>query len=407
VRAPGAPLVIGSTRWIATLAALTAVVALSIDMSLPAQPTLARRFEVDAGTTQLSLSLFMLGYAVAQVVVGYLADAWGRRPVLVGGLALFTAAGIACALSPSIEVLLGCRVIQGVGAAAGPVVARAMVRDTQPAQHAARLLSTMLAALAVAPMVAPLIGSLLLDALGWRSIFAMLAACGAAMLAASYRQLAETLPPERRARASGWGLVRNYRAFFATRGTRLPLLLGCASFAGQFAYIAVSPFVLMEGFGVSSREFGLYFGATALALMLGSLTGARLLRAGRSPGAMLVTGTSLLLVGGVLVVAGTHVERLGIAGFLPPMVVYFFGTGISGPSATALAMEPAPHIAGTASSAIGVLTMASGALAGYQTTKLGGSSPVTFAYVTLAMAVVAAALAWAIAIDRRRRRAPG
>ena len=199
--------------------------------------------------------------------------------------------------------------------------------------------------------------------------------------------------------------MRDYRRFFATPGVRLPMLLSCASFAGQFAYIAVSPFVLIDGYGVSTDAFGFYFAATAFALMLGSLFGARLLRAGRSPGAMLVIGTSLLLAGGILVVIGTHVERLGIAGFIVPMVIYFFGTGISGPSATALAMEPVPHIAGTASAAIGVLTMTAGALAGYETTELGGSSPTTFASITLSMGALAAIVAWIVALARRRRRA--
>lgn len=401
MHAPRYAAVVGSTRWIVTLAGLTAIVALSIDMSLPAQPTLARELSVDTSTASLSLSLFMLGFAVSQIFVGYLSDAWGRRPVLVAGMLIYAAAGVACAASPTIEILLAARIVQGAGAAAGPVVARAMVRDTQPAQHAARLLSTMLAALAVAPMIAPTIGGVLLGWFGWRSIFATLGICGIATLALANATLVETLPPERRATPSALGLVRNYARFFATRGVRLPLLLGCASFAGQFAYIGVSPFVMMEGYGLSSAAFGFYFGMSAFALMLGSLFGARLLRAGRSPGAMLVTGTSLLLAGGTLVVIGTHVDGLGIAGFVPPMVVYFFGTGISGPSATALAMEPVPHIAGTASAAIGVLTMSSGAIAGYAAARIGGSSATTFSFITVTMAVIAASIAWIIALDRR------
>ena len=131
-RAPRWPSRIGSRGWILTLAALTAVVALSIDMSLPAQPTLARGFDVDAEDAQLTLSLFMIGFAGSQIFIGYFADAWGRRRVLAGGLAVFVIAGIGCTLSPSIEVLIAFRVLQGAGAAAGPVVARAMVRDTSP-----------------------------------------------------------------------------------------------------------------------------------------------------------------------------------------------------------------------------------------------------------------------------------
>lgn len=380
---------------------MTAVVALSIDMSLPAQPTLAATFDVSAETAQLTLSLFMLGFAISQLFVGYLSDAFGRRRVMIAGLVMYAIAGVACAASPSIEVLLGFRVLQGIGASAGPVVARAMVRDTQPAKHAARILSTMLAALAVAPMVAPVIGGALLHALGWRSIFTTLAVCGVVMLVIAHGTLEETLAPEQRSPASVAGLVRNLVKFFRTPGTRLPTAISCAVFAGQFAYIADSPFVLIEGYGVSSDAFGIYFAMTALALMLGSLAGARMLRAGRSPAAMIAFGATVLLVGGVLVAIGTRVGHLGIAGFMVPMVLYFFGAGVTSPSATALAMEPVPQLAGTASSAIGLLTMSSGALAGYESTRLGGSSPTIFATVVLVMGAIAAAMAWFVASTRR------
>ena len=395
---------VGSPRWILTLASLTGMIALSIDMSLPAQPTLARAFGVEAEVAALTLSLFMLGFSVAQIFVGYLSDAIGRMPVLTAGLLVYVLAGVACAASPSIEVLIACRVLQGMAGAAGPVVVRAMIRDTQPAAAAARLLSTMLAALAVAPMIAPTIGGAILDWLGWRAIFGSLALLGAWLLVYTRATLTETLRDEQRATISARGLIRGYREFFTTRGTVLPLLIPCASFAGQFGYIACSPYVLMDGYGASSREFGLYFASTALALMCGSLVGARMLRAGRSPGAMIVTGTTILLVGGVGVLAGVHVGGLGIAGFLAPMIVYFFATGISGPSATALTMEPVPHVAGVASAAIGALTMTSGALGGYVTTKLGGSSPRVFATLAMATSVIAFGLAVVVALRRRRAR---
>jgi len=392
------PATIGSRRWIATLAAMTAVTALSIDMSLPAQPALARVFAVDESTAQLTLSLFLIGFAGAQLVTGYLSDVLGRRRVMLAGLVLFALAGVACAASPSIEVLLACRVVQGIGAAAAPVVARAMVRDTQPGAQAARLLSSMLAALAIAPMVAPVIGGALLTSLGWRAIFATLALCGGVLFAIAATTLVETLPPERRA---SHGLVAGFRAFLATPGTRLPMLVSCASFAGQFAYISDSPFVLIDGYGVSARTYGLLFAATALALMIGSMTGGALLRAGRSTRAMLVLGASLLLAGGAGVVIGTH-AGLGVAGFIVPMLVYFFGIGLASPSATALAMEPVPHLAGTASAAIGSVQMLAGALAGYATTRIGGSDPHLFSIVVAVMGT----LAFGLAVAAARRHVP-
>lgn len=401
--APRLPTQIGSTRWIVTLAAMTAVVALSIDMSLPAQPVLAHVFAISPETAQLNLSLFMVGFAVAQLIVGYLSDVWGRRRVLIGGLVVFSISAVVCAASTSIEMLLVFRTLQGIGGSTAPVVARAMVRDTQPAAHAARLLSTMLATLAIAPMIAPSIGGLLLDALNWRAIFATLAACGITLIVIAHLTLSETLPVERRLVPSPGGIVRGFATFFSTPGTKLPLLIGCASFAGQFAYIAGSPFVLMHGYGVSTEAFGIYFGATAFALMLGSLTGARMLKAGRSPGVMIVTGTSILLVGGILVTIGTHIESLGLAGFIAPLILYFFGVGVGGPSATALALEPVAHIAGTASAAIGFLTMTSGALSGYLTTKIGGNDPRIFALVVTVMGVVAWVVACSAALARSRR----
>jgi DHA1 family bicyclomycin/chloramphenicol resistance-like MFS transporter len=402
--APRYPTRVGSRRWIATLALLTATTALSVDTSLPAQPTFAREFTVSSEVAQLTLSVFLLGFAIAQLFVGYLSDAWGRRRVLLGGLVVYCLAGIACAASPSIELLVAFRFVHGVGAASAPVVARAMVRDTQPAQQAARLLSTMLAALAIAPMIAPVFGGVLLDWFGWRAIFGALVVAGLAMLVVAHATLVDTLPAERRVRGSPRGLVASFARFFRTPGTRLPTLVACASFGGQFAYIADSPFVLMQGYDVPADQFGFYFASTALALMLGSLFGGRLLRAGRSPGSMLVVGTMLLLTGGALVAIGTRTSA-HITGFLAPMLVYFFGVGITSPCATALAMDPVPQIAGTASSALGFLTMVTGALSGYETTKIGGSSPRTFAIVVVVMAAAAAALATTAAVLRRRPRA--
>jgi len=362
-----------------TLSGLNALAALSIDMSLPAQPTLATAFHVSAETAALNLSLFMLAFAFAQVFVGYLSDAIGRRPVMVAGLVVFTVAAVACSLSPTIEVLLVCRALQGAGSAACTVVSRAMVRDTQPAAQAARLLSTMLAVFAIAPMT------------------------GAFMLTFTHASLNETLPPERRTVATFAGFVRGYRMFFSTRGTRLPILISCASFAGLFAYVAGSPFVLMQGYGVAAEHYGLYFALTAIAIMFGSITGGRMLRAGRSPGVMILIGASIQLVAGAIVVACAAFDLFGLAGFVGPICLYFFGSGIAGPSATALAMEPLPQLAGTASSAVGSLTMISGSISGYWTTRIGGSTALVFAIVIGTMSAVVFLLAALAAYLRRQK----
>jgi DHA1 family bicyclomycin/chloramphenicol resistance-like MFS transporter len=399
---PRHPMKIGSPTWIATLGAMTAVVAMSIDMSLPAQPTFVATFGVAKETAALTLTLFLVGFAVAQLAAGYIADAIGRRKVLIGGLAIYVLGGTACALAPTIEVLLACRVLQAIGASTPAVVARAMVRDTQPAADAARLLSTMVAILAIAPMLAPTIGTFMLAQVGWRGIFVSLACIGTVLLVIAQLRLEETLPSGERVAPTVMGLVRGYREFFATPGTVLPLAIGCATFAGQFAYIADSVFVITEGYGKSTQAYSIYFGVTALALMAGSVTGGKILKRGRAPSAMIVFGTALVVIAGILVLIGTHTE-LGILGFFPPMLLYFFGVGMSGPSATAMALEPVPHLAGTGSAAMGFLSMIAGATAGFVTTKLGGPDPRVFAWIAAVMGTLAFVLAWAAAVSRRRR----
>ncbi len=385
----------GSRAWIGILAALNAIVALGVDMSLPAQPTLVATFGTTKETAALTLSLFLGGFAVGQLLVGYVSDALGRRRVLLTGLAVFALAGTACALATSIEMLIACRILQGLAASAAPVIVRAMIRDTQPADSAARLLSAMLAILALAPMIAPTIGGVLLHVVGWYGIFAVLAGTGTVLLVIAWLYLDETLVTPQPANLAG--MLSGFRTFFRTPGTRLPMLISCCSFAGQFAYIAASPYILMEGYGVSESHYGYYFALTALALMLGAFAGRAMLRAGRPPSGMIVVGTSLLLTGGVLVALSTHLADFGIAGFIVPMMIYFFGSGMSGPSASAIAMEPVPQIAGTASSVIGFCITSAGSISGWATTKIGGASPTTFSMVVGVMG----AFAWVIALAVR------
>ncbi|MDB4971279.1 MAG: bcr 1 [Myxococcales bacterium] len=396
---------IGSRRWVVSLAALTAITALSIDMSLPAQPTLERAFAVTPEKIQLTLSLFLVGFALGQLATGYLSDARGRRTVLIAALATYTLAGVACALADGVDMLLVFRFAQGLAAGAAPTIARAMVRDTYDARNAAQVLSTMVAVLAVAPMVAPLIGGLVLHRLGWRAIFATLALLGVAFTALASLTLAETLPVDRRAQLSVRAIAAGFARFFRTPGTLLPSAIGCATFAGQFAFISDSPFVLINHFGVAPGRYGLYFGATALALMGGATWSSRLLRGGREPHRVLGAGGVALLVGALLVAAGTQLERFGVIAFIGPMIVYFVGLGLAGPSAVAIAMDPVPQIAGTASSLIGCAQMISGALSGYVATRVAGADPRKLGMIVATLGSIGAVLALVVSARTRAVRA--
>ncbi|WP_394834950.1 multidrug effflux MFS transporter [Pendulispora rubella] len=351
------------------MSALIAITALAVDMSLPAQPALVRDFGVAADRAQLTLSAFLFGYAVGQLLVGYLADACGRRVVLLVGMGLFACAGFACAVSTGLSVLTGLRFVQGVGAASGTVVAQAMVRDAYSEAESARVFATLIAVLALAPMVAPLIGAWLLVHVGWRAIFATLGVCGVVLVAMTALTLGETLA--KRQPSSPGAMVAAFARFFRTTGTRLPASVVALSFASQFAFISASPFLLLEGYGIEPSHFGFYFGATAMALMFGSVSGERLLARGLSPQRVVRLGAAVLLAGGVLVAILVHVPRFGVFALLGPMLVCFLGIGLVGPSATALAMGPVPEIAGTAAATLGFLEMTAGSLSGYLVTKLG------------------------------------
>jgi DHA1 family bicyclomycin/chloramphenicol resistance-like MFS transporter len=383
----------GSRLWTLTLAALTATTALSIDMSLPAQPTLIREFSVGEDVAQLTLGVFLAGFAVGQLLAGVLSDTCGRRRVLIAGLVVFTLGGVASALSPSMPLLLAARTLQGFGAAAGPVIARAMVRDTQPVDRAARILAAMVTALAVAPMLAPIAGGFLLELWSWHAIFAALAVVGGLFVAVSCGSLGETLPVHRRQPLSARAVIARVGVFFSTPETRAPTAVLCVSFGGQFAFIADSPFVLIDRFEVAASMYGFYFAVTAAALMAGAAMGARLLKR-TEPSRVVRIGTVLLATGGALTAALVHFESLGPLGLVAPMLVYYFGAGLTSPSSMALAMAPLPELAGTSSAVIGGLQMLSGALAGWVVTRLGGDDPRVLGIVVAALGAIACATAF-------------
>jgi DHA1 family bicyclomycin/chloramphenicol resistance-like MFS transporter len=248
-----------------------------------------------------------------------------------------------------------------------------MVRDTQPVQSAARVLATMVAALAIAPMLAPTLGSFLIGIWDWHAIFVALAVVGV-VLSAIAAMLPETRPPDQRVAFHPSGVLSTMRDFLATPGTRLPTAIVCIGFAGQFSFISTSPFIFVAHFHASESRFAIYFGVTALALMAGATIGRRLLATDRPP-RVVVLGTRLAAVGGVLTAVGANVTALGAAGIIAPMVFYFVGVGLSLSPAAALAMDPVPRIAGVASAVIGALQMLSGAAAGWLVTRLGGGDP--------------------------------
>jgi DHA1 family bicyclomycin/chloramphenicol resistance-like MFS transporter len=345
------------------LGALTASGPVSVDLYLPSFPELADHFGSSVDTVQLSLSTYMVGLAVGQAVYGRLADTYGRRRPLLMGMALYVAVSIACAYAPSVGALIGLRAIQGFAGCAGMVISRAIVRDLFAGAAAARFFSLLMLVFGIAPVLAPLLGGQILALGSWRAIFVTLAAYGVACLALTL-WLPETLPAERR-RAAGmrdalasYGSVLRSRPFVAYAAT------GACAGGALLAYIAASPAVVIEQFGVSPQLFGFVFGVNSLGLVVASqITGRTVARLG--PERILRRSVAVQAAAGVAMLA-IAVAGGGLWAVLVPLffVVASFG-GIM-PTSAALAMTPFPESAGAASALLGtgqsVLAAVGGAL---------------------------------------------
>ena len=353
----------GSRGLIFLLGALTGLTALSIDMSLPALPALALIFATSADEAALTLSMFLAGYSVSQLFYGPVADRWGRRPPLLAGLVLFVAGGIGCAAATGMHQLIWWRLLQGVGACAGPILARAVVRDLYERRRGVQILSYMTLVMSVAPLLAPIVGGYVLE-LHWRAIFGLLGAIGFLILAATWFGLPESIPDRNRQALNPAELLRNAHDFFRRRVCIGYALVVSFVFCGLFSYISGSPFVFIEVFGVPSSRYGFLFGLTAFALMIGALTNSRLVTRLR-PQAIMRLGVGLILIAGAAMLVCGGFGLGGIAGIIGPMLLYVVGMGMVMPNAIASAMEPVPHMAGFASSLIGCFQTAAGSLVGY------------------------------------------
>ncbi|HVA34718.1 MAG TPA: Bcr/CflA family multidrug efflux MFS transporter [Stellaceae bacterium] len=384
-----------SRALVVLLGAMTALTALAIDMSLPALPALSAAFDASPERVQLTLSLFITGYAVGQIFHGPLSDRFGRKPVLIGGLLIYVAAAIACAVSQSIGVLIAARLVMGFGGCVGPVLARAVVRDHYGGSHAAQMYSSLTAVFALAPLVAPLVGGWLLVHFGWRAIFVVLALFAGTLLAVIGFAFAESLTaPDRDALRLG-RLARNYGAFLTSRMCLGYALVNGLCWAGIFAFLSGSPFVFITIYGIAPEHYGFYFALSAVALVIGALSNKQLLRR-QSHARVLCLGLSVTIIGGVIVLAACITRWGGAGGVMAGFMLYIWGQAVVAPNAMAAALEPVPHMAGTGAALMGVIQMASGAAAGYAVNALYDGTPVPMGAVILAMALATAGLYFAM-----------
>jgi len=346
----------------ALLTAMIALGQLSTAIYAPSMPSLTAALGATPEQVTLTFTVFLAGFAVSQLVFGPLSDRFGRRVVVVAGCALFVAASVLCAAAPSIEALTGGRVLQSVGACAGAVLGRAIVRDVYGRERAARVLAFIGVAFSLSPAVSPIIGGYLQVWFGWRSSFIFLALVGLVITAAAVLMLSETnRAPDPRALDPAV-MVRNFATLLKS-----PLYVGymlavALVFSGLMGFVTASPFLLIKDLGLAPDTYGLLAALSVVGTLTGSLSAGFLtLRLGID---------RMVLIGAALALAsGGAMAALGLAGhFSPvtiigPVVVFVFGMGIVMPNAMAGAMGPFPRMAGAASALMGFVQMAAAAAA--------------------------------------------
>ncbi|MER6133722.1 multidrug effflux MFS transporter [Streptomyces sp. NPDC001815] len=345
------------------LGSLTALGPLTIDLYLPALPQVGADLHVSQAVTQLTLTAFMVGIALGQLVVGPLSDTLGRRRPLLIGLTVYVAAGLVCALAPNSSLLIGMRLVQGLAGAAGIVIARAVVRDLYDGLAAARLLSSLMLVSGTAPILAPVLGAQLLRLTSWRGVFVALTLLGLAVLAATAALLTETLPTARRRSGGLPTTLRTMRDLLRDGRFTGYLLTGSLGFAALFAYIAGSSFTLQQTYGASPQTYSLIFALNSMGMVAtGQLNGKLLL--GRFPShRILAAGLAVLAAAGIALILLVTTTHAGLPWIAAALFLTACPVGMILPTTTALCLQRAQHAAGSASALLGTTQFLMGALA--------------------------------------------
>jgi MFS transporter, DHA1 family, multidrug resistance protein len=380
-------------RLVVLLGTLCLLGPLSIDAYLPAFPSIAGDFGATESQIQLSLTTFIIGLSLGQLLVGPLSDSWGRRRPLLVGIGSYVVVSLFCAVAPNALALSGLRLLQGLGVAAGFVVAMAVARDRFEGLAMARFMSLMMLVNSLGPVVAPVLGGQLLRFTSWRGTFVALALIGSALLISLAVGLPETLPKNKRRPANLLLTLKVFGGLLADRKFVGYAVASALALGALFGYVAGASFVLQGVYGLSPQQFSLVFGANSVAIVVAGLLNTRL--TGRiMPRPLLKIGLAGAAVGGVGLLVGGLVGG-GLATFLPPLFVLTMSVGLLMPNAGSLAMSRHPEAAGSASAVLGVTTFLVGGLMA-PLVGAGGSASVLPMVTVMAGSTVLAVLVFAV-----------
>jgi DHA1 family bicyclomycin/chloramphenicol resistance-like MFS transporter len=378
----------GSRRLLLMLGALSAVGPASMDIYLPALPALADDFGTSAGVAQLTVAAFLTGLGAGQLTSGALSDAFGRRRPLLVALACYAAASVVCALAPTIAVLIAGRLAQGVCAAAGIVISRAIVRDLYTGVEGARYLSRMVLIYGLAPLAAPVVGAQLLHVTDWRGLFYALAAASLVLLAVVAARLPETHPSHARQPAGAAVAGRAIATLLRTRPfVGYALALGLAS-AVMISYISASAFVVQDVYGASAQTYSLVFALGGGAMIAGSQLNAHLVGRFRTR-SLVVIANAVAIAAGVGLLAAVEAD-VGLWMVVPWMVLLMSAWGFVPANIIALAMADHARIAGSASAVLGVFQYGMGGAVAPLVGAGGRHTALPMAVSVLALSVLAA-----------------
>jgi MFS transporter, DHA1 family, multidrug resistance protein len=385
----------------AVLALLTAVGPLSTDLYLPSLPSITSAFGTTVSRVQLTLSVYLLGFAVGQIFYGPISDRIGRRPVILAGLAIYCAASIACAFAPTVEWLIAARFVQALGAAGPIVLARAIVRDLYEGNRAGLELSRMGMIMGLVPLIAPVLGGVFETTLGWRSNFVAVFAIVAALGLAVFVMLPETIRQRRPEPLSIREIVGGFAVLLGHSGYRAYVSLAALSYAGLFCFISGSSFILQGIYRMTPVTYGLGFGCAVLGFILGTIIAQRLVKR-MSMDSVIAIGSVLLAVGGLSMLALMLVRTGSPLEVLVPMAIYAGGVGLVMPQTNASAMMPFPERAGAASSLQGLIQMSLAAIFAAGMSLLLERSPLV---LPAAISLTGCTAAIVFAVFRSRRSA--